>query len=79
MILERDFFMLYKFEDAAAAADYAERVEKAIHAGPYVLRSVPRNRHYVSGFGERPAEEVNWSKMVEDQRLKDIFNAAAAG
>ena len=71
-----DPFIVHKFRDDAAARNYLESEEKhAMRVGRFVFRSLPNDMYYnKAGFGQRPDNEVSWSRLLADE---DFITAAA--
>ena len=68
-----DRFIAYMFEEEQAARDYCDGEPHAIAGGRFVLKSVPDDIYYVrgAGMGDRPDDEVSWSRLLDDQAFVD--------
>jgi len=70
--IEADRFAIYRCVDETAAVQVAAEVGHAIHAGPWVLRSIPvlmyADPHYE--MGQLPDKAIAWSPLLE----RETFN-----
>lgn len=76
--IEGDRFLLYRFETPEKAADYARAQAHALPAGSFVLRSTPVTMYVDPTYEILYAgdDEVRWSGLLEDARLRRAFGAA---
>jgi len=74
ILINSDEFILYKFRDKSSASRYAEGIQNTLQSGRFLLRSTPPDMYYQAGFGERPVNEVSWSKLVEDKSLQQALD-----
>lgn len=79
--IDRDDFLLYKFQAAEHADRYGREEPHAIRAGNFVLRSTPRRMYQfpVWGFARLPDDQVPWSKLLDDPAFAGTFEGAVRG
>ena len=74
--IEADRFAIYRCTDTVTARHVAQEVTHALHAGPWVLRSIPvlmyADPHYE--MGQLPDDQIAWSGLLQNKAFKAVLN-----
>ncbi len=74
-----DRLLFHHFTNETACRDYCALTPHILRAGWYVLQSDPPDQFtdIATNITRLPAEEINWSKLLEDENFVQAFQSAA--